>query len=369
MNKLKFLLALILIGAVCFSCKKTEQEQNITSTDRTAIQNPALDVEKVNQRINARLASLRVYQEQLTQAANSNRECMERVVVPVDAPTIQDAIEMVCDYGEVIVQSGTYAESIWIFNKPGIHIRAVGNVILNGDFGLEGNSDNVIIEGFHIVLPDYPYYWDAVWMYYVNGCLIKNNIISNQAYPGIESEDYGITLWESGNDNQIKDNEISGMFCGIDMGNFNPDQTCTNNMIMGNLISNVVRGIWLLGNSDNNKVMGNQINNSIGPVTKGISMTGTSFGPGFFVENNHIKHNDVSYCEEEGLFLHTSFDNMIGPNNTFNYNGTDGILLMPYNEDNRVINNEALHNGGFDIWNGGVNNKFKANTAVTTFGL
>ena len=186
MKKLQFLLALILIGAVCFSCKKTEQDQDVISTDRTVIQNPALDVDKMNQRVNARLASFHVYQEQFAQAANSNRECMERVLVPVDAPTIQDAIEMVCDYGEVIVQSGTYAESIWIASKPGIHLRAAGYVIINGDISVAFGADNIIIEGFNIVLPDYPFYWDAVWLYYVSGCVIKNNIISNQAYPGIE---------------------------------------------------------------------------------------------------------------------------------------------------------------------------------------
>ena len=60
---------------------------------------------------------------------------------------------------------------------------------------------------------------------------------------------------------------------------------------------------------------------------------------------------------------------MIGPNNTFNYNGGDGISLLPYNEDNFVVNNEALYNTGFDIWNGGVNNKFRANTAVNTYGF
>ncbi len=366
MKKLNFLLALIIIGAVSFSCQKTEQEQDFKSTDRTSIQNPSVDFDKMNQRLNSRLASLRVYQEQLALAANSNRECMQRVVVPDDASTIQDAIEMVCEYGEVIVQSGTYVEDIWIFNKPGIHIRAVGNVILNGDFSVVYNSDNVIIEDFHIVVPDYPIPWDGVWLYYVNGCVIKNNIISNQAYPGIESADWGIYIWESGNYNQIKDNEVSGMEIGILIGSLNPDQTCSNNMIKGNLVSNAERGIWLVFDCDNNKVMGNQIDNSIGPVSIGISMTGHD---PFCVENNQIKLNDVSYCEYEGLFLHTSFNNMIGPNNTFNYNGGDGISLLPYNEDNFVVNNEALYNTGFDIWNGGVNNKFRANTAVNTYGF
>ena len=93
------------------------------------------------------------------------------------------------------------------------------------------------------------------------------------------------------------------------------------------------------------------------------------FGLQFFVENNEIKQNDVSYCDLDGITLNTTFNNMIGPLNTFNYNGRDGMVLMPYTEGNDVINNEALHNAGFDIWNGGINNKFRANTAGTTFGL
>jgi len=370
MKKLNFLFALILIGAVCFSCKKTEQEQIITSTDRTTIQNPALDVEKVNQRINARLASLRVYQEQLAQSGNSNRDCMQTVIVPDDASTIQEAIDMVCAYGEVVVQSGTYTESLFIAFKPGIHIRAVGNVILNGDFFIAYGADNTILEGFQIVLPDYPVYWDAIFLYYVSGCVIKKNIISNQAYPGLESEDYGITLWEAANDNQIKDNEISEMFCGILLGNLNLDQTCSNNMIKGNLLSYAERGIWLIFDCDDNKVMNNQINNSLGPVLMGISMSGmNSVGIDFFVENNQIKNNHVCYCDLDGITINTSFDNMIGPNNKCNYNGRDGISLFPFTGNNHVINNEALYNTGFDIWNGGVNNTFKANTAVNTFGL
>ena len=365
MKKLNFLLALILIGAVCFSCKKTEQEPNINSTDRTDIQNPAMDFEKMNMRLTAHLESLRAYQEQLAQTANSNRDCMPAVVVPVDASSIQEAIEMVCAYGEVIVQSGTYAESIFIVDKPGIHIRAVGNVILNGDFMLSGNADGVIIEGFNIILPDYEFGWDAVYLIQTSGCVIKNNIISNQAYPGNEADDNGLFIIGDANDNQIKDNQISGMFGGISLVNPFPGATCSNNMIKGNLVSNAERGILLLWDCDNNKIMQNQINNSSGPVVVGIAMAGF----GHLVENNQIKLNDIFNCIMAGIYMDYACDNMIGPNNTCNYNGIYGITLMPSSNNNSVINNEALYNAVFDIWNGGLNNTFTANTAVTTYGF
>jgi len=367
MKKLNFLLALILIGAVCFSCKKAEQEQIIKSTDRTEINNPALDLEKVNQRLNDHLASLRVYQKQLAQAGNSDFECMHRVVVPDDASSIQDAIEMVCDHGEVIVQSGTYAESIWISNKPGIHIRAVGDVTLNGDFSVANSSDNIIIEGFNIVLPDYPYMWDGIWLFHVSGCVIKNNSISNEAYPGINPYDNGITIREADN-NQIKDNHIKEMDYGIWLVNVN--SSCSHNMIMGNLVSHVGRGIYIRFDCDNNMIIGNQIDNSEGPPEKGISIIGADWdGNEYFPENNHVKLNQVTYCTHDGISMTLAFYNTIGPNNICNNNGWDGISLWRWSGDNLVINNEALNNGWYDIYNTGINNTFRANTAVNTFGL
>lgn len=365
MKTIKFLFALVLIGAISFSCKKTEQDQDLKSPDMSAIQILSMDIEKVNQRLNDHMASLHDYQEQLAQTADPNRDCMTRVLVPLDAPTIQEAIEMVCEYGEVLVQSGTYTESVMVFDKPGIHIRAVGNVILNGDFMLSGNADGVIIEGFNIILPDYEFGWDAVYLIQTSGCVIKNNIISNQAYPGYNADDNGFFIIGDANDNQIKDNQISGMFSGISLVNPFPGITCSNNMIMGNLVSNVQRGILLLWDCDNNKIMQNQINNSIGPVVVGIAMAGF----GHLVENNQIKLNDISYCFFYGIYMDYAFDNMIGPNNTTNYNGLNGITLLPSCEYNSVINNESLYNVVFDIWNGGLNNTFRANTAVTTYGL
>ena len=141
-------------------------------------------------------------------------------------------------------------------------------------------------------------------------------------------------------------------------------------MIKGNLVSNVEFGIWLVFDCDGNEVMGNQIDNSIGPVTNGITLAGINYlGMEFFVEDNQVKLNHVSNCVLDGISMTQAYDNMIGPNNICNYNGKDGISLWPYTGGNNVINNEALNNTEYDNWNGGDNNKFRANTAVNTFGI
>ena len=368
MRKLKFLIAVMLIGAICFCCQKTEQDHDVKTSERSALQDPNLNFEKEIQETNYHIQQIDAFKAQLAQLNTSSRECMDVVIVPDDVSTIQQAIFHVCDYGEIIVQAGTYnEEQIMIVNKPGIHIRADGNVVLIGDFTIS-HSDDVIIEGFNIVLPDYTFAWDAIWLNDASGCVIKNNSISNQAYPGQNFWDRGITVAYGTDNNMVKDNQIIEMEYGIWL--YNPYTFCTNNIIQGNFLSHVYRAIYIRLDCDNNIIQSNLIDNSVGFVHRGISIIGAHIGDNeYFIENNHVKQNQVYNTASFGISMTIAFDNTIGPNNVCNNNGWHGISLWEWAWDNHVVNNEAIDNVGYDIWNAGQNNTFQANTYGTAFGL
>lgn len=91
----------------------------------------------------ARLAKLSI---------NASRECVETAIVFDNYATIQETVDAVSENGNVLVKSGTYDEDIVDIYKSGIKIEAIGDVTLNGRFGIEDYVDNITIQNFKIAM-------------------------------------------------------------------------------------------------------------------------------------------------------------------------------------------------------------------------
>ena len=143
----KILVLLVFTIGIITSCSKDEPMQEdspIASYDnlKGSIQKGDLDFRQINL-ISKKLDNLK----KDTKSNIQKSGCLQTVFVPDDFPTIQEAIFAVCEYGNVFVKTGVYNESPGTLT-PGIFIKAIGDVTLNGGFGIA--ADDVKIHGFKI---------------------------------------------------------------------------------------------------------------------------------------------------------------------------------------------------------------------------
>jgi len=171
---------------------------------------------------------------------------------------IQDGIDAVDANGTVYVYNGTYYEHDIVIDKT---INLTGedrnNTIIDGEnsFGVDVvfvNADWVTISGFTIKNSD-PLevgLLSGIKLYYANyTTLIGNNVSNNQ---------YGITICNSNNNNNIINNIVNSNLIGINLF-----RSSYNNTILGNNISNNnYQGIGLHSSSSNNLIYNNYFNNT-----------------------------------------------------------------------------------------------------------
>lgn len=378
MKRSLFFAALIIAGAFFTSCQKVSTEsleyskQEVNSQDfKVEHHDFSIDqldfindkFSKMADRNNERLSTL---------GNNSFKSCTETVVVPDDYATIQEAVDAVCAYGDVIVKPGVYNEDAVVINKPGVHVKAIGDVLLNGGFGINDYVNDVTIQNFKIDLTT-AYYIVGIGGFYNNGCNIQQNTIYGANHIGI--------YFRYCNDLSIKQNHVSGpMDYGIFIDGFIDGGTATNNTIAQNYVSDMSPtpgvGILLRGDCDNNTVKGNTVMST----TWGISLEGHNLTSNASCDYNVIKNNIVKNNVENGIEIYYYVaseypigngptENTIGPNNRSNNNGLAGIDLWEYSNNNHVFNNSALNNATCDIINDGTGNTFKKNIAGCTIGV
>ncbi|MBT8313727.1 MAG: right-handed parallel beta-helix repeat-containing protein [Maribacter sp.] len=306
--------------------------------------------------------------------------CVQTAKVPEDYPTIQEAVDAVCENGNVIVEPGTYNEYVLV-TKPGIFLKAVGEVLLNGGFALyEGE---IKIHNFKIDDTTAPIGGGvAIASFDMNGFDIKNNTIYGSGHLAI--------YFKFCDNARIVGNDISGereaaiyldaYYYGA-TGSTDPHYgTSNNNSILNNTISDIVGtwypgyGIVVRGNSDYNKVNGNNINttNGWGISIWSLPQSDNPNWPTTMDENtdyNIVKNNSVKNVLYDGIEIYFGgSNNTIGPNNESNNNGV-GIHLWEYSNNNHVFNNTARDNSLCDIVNEGANNTFKNNSSDCTIGV
>jgi len=342
----------------------------------------------------------------------SKKNCVEKAVVPDNYSTIQEAVNAVCDNGEVIVKQGTYNEFVLIYT-PGMKIMAVGNVYVNGGFGI--GADDVSIQNFiidatfreEIGIPIgvgasseqfrievkqntivginhigiyFPYCKDIK--------IDKNHISGNMdygilldgyqaaGYPGIPTEDimhgntitgntiegmhsgfgygagYGIWLRNKFVNNVVKGNTVSDCNGGIVM----EGESSTDNLIANNIISHIYpnAGIELMTDCDHNIIQENRISNS----NRGIYIwnnrppthpLSTATGS-WSCDYNILKQNTITNCTQIGLAIaYGGTNNTVGSGNVIN-NNVYGIALLEANFTS-IFNNTVLDNTTCDIIN------------------
>jgi parallel beta-helix repeat protein len=239
---------------------------------------------------------------------------------------IQDAIDYVENGSTIIVNKGIYFETLTI-NKP---INLIGeskeNTIIQFknkennsviDSVITINSDTCTINGFKITSEN-NILDDKMW-----GINIKssNNIVSDNI---IMYTNRGIYLDDNSNNNNIYDNSISQVKKAI-------FSASSENKITNNIISNAEQGIFLDRFTINNNITFNSISNIDGGIVLEDS------------DSNYISNNYVSSSNIYGIFLSTSFSNIISYNIlSENYYGLR--ILGSNSKNNEIFGNVFSNN-------------------------
>ncbi|MEJ2595252.1 MAG: right-handed parallel beta-helix repeat-containing protein [bacterium] len=364
--KQTFIFVTILAATACFtSCQKktnvSPDNQALSPTVEMVKESPVAykpDMAAINELIASNEARLALLSE------NSQRECVETAMVPDDFPTIQEAIDAVCEGGNVLVKTGIYNEILTVY-KPDLNIKAIGDVTLNGRFFLNSDANGVKIQKFKIIIPDALF---AIFADRVEGGEFIQNSISGSGFEG----DAGIVYWRS-NGASIKNNQVSNVYWGILCATYLDDGfTSNNNMILNNTVTGIT-GLTCVGlqfNSDYNVINGNYVVEN--PIWNNAGIMLNSWPEGDnSCDHNIVKNNVVNENGFRGIWLDDGGHyNTVGPNNTANANALTGIMLDMYSSNNHVFNNTALENLECDIVDeGGTDNTYKNNTAECTSGL
>jgi len=312
------------------------------------------------------------------------------IIVPVDYPTIQEAVDHASDGDTILVYAGTYYEHIvvdksvlivgdgssvtfvdgsgednHVFWVTADQIEITGFTIQNCGIGfsgirLKGNScivhDNVFREcGGGVEL-----YWTHdnsvhnntmsgnIWGVYVEGCTnchVENNTIIDNLY-GIELGWSTIEI----RDNLVENNSLLGVFQLLSknvviQGNslsFNGDiglqmfSSNRNTINENNMKGNAHGGIALY-KSNNNLIFDNVM--AINGAITGICDSGIAL---WFSCSNFLVNNTINLNNQMGIYLVSSHNNALNDNNiTLNY--WDGIML--YNSSyNEIFGNDISDN-------------------------
>jgi parallel beta-helix repeat protein len=224
-----------------------------------------------------------------------------------DFTIIQAAIDAASPNDTIQVTAGAYNEDIAINKSVDVIGSDRNTTIINGSgSGIVVNisSSNVTFSGFTVTgSGNNPLEHGAIILYGVTGCVVENNIVTNNTSAGI-----GLRLSDN---NTVQNNTVS---------------------------NNYVAGIALLG-SNNNIVDGNEVSSTIVYPT-------TEYGYGIVLDGVDIDSDD-----REDIF---STGNTIN-NNTFSGNDVDGIYVGWDCNENDITNNIITDNDrdGVYFWKSG----------------
>ena len=267
--------------------------------------------------------------------------CPRVIHVPMDYPTIQEAIDAAAPGYMIIVHEGTYNEAL-IVNKERLTIIGLGNVILDGTgikahYGIHIIADHVVIKNFHIVGFTYGWGW-GVQISGADHCLLEDLFI--------EKCNSGINLYRGSDFNTIQRCEIRGIG-GHGISIYGSDLGCTHNIIRNN---RMIGCAWympygkyhlavmpIFSGASYNVIKGN-ILTGIG-VGYGICLWGYTYGREDMPEaENLIKDNDISGFDT-GVYIR-GYNPKTGTLNLV----TNTFILKNNIKDNRI----GVYVEGFD---------------------
>lgn len=220
------------------------------------------------------------------------------ITVPVDYPTIQEAINHANEGDTIYVYNGTYYENVVVNKTVSLVGEDKSTTIIDGGYGtvLNVTVNEVKLVGFTIRNGS-AYQNSGIRLDHSNGTNIGNTIIV--------SNYYGIDLIDSFNNTISSNIEMNNEWAGL-----------------------------RLKSSSNNTVMDNIVMYS----REGIDLTGTERN---IIMNNNITQNDY------GIFSSFGFDNVILGNNIANNTFISLQLLYSYNN---TISGNIVANSRYGIF-------------------
>ncbi|MHA2254152.1 MAG: NosD domain-containing protein, partial [Candidatus Kariarchaeaceae archaeon] len=215
--------------------------------------------------------------------------------------------------------------------------------------------------------------FESNWTATVNVVYWRNNqIYDNQIY---DNRGNGLEVVKSNandiHDNQIQDNINDGISLRGSVGNLVHVNFISNNGLVGiridndfannvvseyneiinnELASNKESGIHIDTAGDNNVSRNNLYDNNVG-----ISLVNSQIN---IIAENFIHRNLLFGCEMHGSSLNLILDN------TFSYNGREGLVLLDISDDNTILFNDFIYNQVNTLsqaFDDGVNNAFSDN--------
>jgi parallel beta-helix repeat protein len=236
----------------------------------------------------------------------------DRIIVPNDYPTIQEAINHADEGDMVLVRAGTYSESVSVNRTVSLIGENKDSTILNGtgtDPMISVEANNVKISGFSF-----------------EGWSFRNIVINLTT---------GVLIIE----NRIIFNAL-----GIDVEN-SANITIENNVIEGNGLDNI--GI-MLAHSTECRIADNTITNAI---YDGVRL---------WFSNSNVLNRNLIKDDDCGIFLHGSNENTISEN-TISRSGGAGIYFGFGSSRNLMFHNNFIDNwipvgsydGSVNIWDSG----------------
>jgi len=304
----------------------------------------------------------------------------KKIIVPINYPSIQEAIDAANAGDTIFVQTGIYHENLFINKSISLIGEDRENTFIIGaraDDVILVTSDHVIISNFTITSRYANTDSAGIRLKWSDNSIISDNILTYNAY--------GIYLYSSSHNIIENNNAYSNIHAGIflylscDYNIIRNNNCSTNgkfveeegrpspfgsgiyvwvrnnfNMIMNNTSNfNLQYGIKLHVLSNNNTVVKNTfLNNSAGIFI-------------MLSDGNILANNTSNFNSGTGIFLHMMSNNNMIVNNTNNFN--KGGIVFEFVDNNHISKNMCLNNGGpgISIWgsrdNTIINNKCNLN--------
>ena len=251
------------------------------------------------------------------------------LIVPLDYPSITDAIGNASVGDTILVQSGTYYENPIIDKSLTLQGENSANTIVVGKGASGGASvftiaaDNVKISGFTITSVNYSV--SASYAYGVmiegNNCVITgNNIVNTLAgiFCSVQSSVFISQNNISGNHNDGSDSDGIEFYGGS-------NNTISNN----NITNNAGSAITVIGYSDN--ITGNNLSQNM-------------IGIGLSATYSVIFRNNMTENSEEGIYL-TGSNNVISANYiAINKYGVYSLPSFGLSSNNAIFHNDFVNN-------------------------
>ena len=298
----------------------------------------------------------------------------DTIYVPIDFPTIQEAINNAEEGDTIFVYKGTYYEHITV-NKSvslvgedrdstiidgfevGNVVSITANKVTVRNFTIQNSGSNISDSGIYVISNENNISCNTIinnkngiYLRYSDSNTIINNTISSNGWYGIRlhhsnntiihhnnvSLNYndGIYLYYS-NNNTISGNTLYSNNNGISLYH------SSDNIISDNDASKNDCGIWISQLASNNIISDNNVSSN----NNGVYI--------YYSSDNAISGNNAYANNDYGIYLHHSSSNIIYYNDVSS-NCLYGIYLYYSSNDNIICHNNFINNTG-QVWTDSVN--------------